>query len=171
MKSTPRGTLTAVVAGVAAVLGAGSATPAVAAESVPVLVPVEGVEKAHDVTLPKVGGEVPLPTQGRPAVPRYVEGRLLPENTVPQVPLRAPLPGLSAEAPLPRPVGKGFERAAVRVPTADLRTLTPGLSMDAPVAAPDAEAAELTTLKEPQAALRTPVLRTAPTAYLGLGSL
>ncbi|MFF7259674.1 hypothetical protein ACFZCL_05170 [Streptomyces sp. NPDC008159] len=123
------------------------------------------------MTLPKVGGEVPLPTQGRPVGPHYVEGRLLPENTVPQVPLRAPLPGLSAEAPLPRPAGKGFERAAVRVPTADLRTLTPGLSMDAPVAAPDAEAADLTTLKEPQAALRTPVLRTAPTAHLGLGSL
>ncbi|WP_200305031.1 hypothetical protein [Streptomyces adelaidensis] len=169
MKSTPRGTLVIAVTGVVAALGAGAATPAVAAESVPILVPLDGVEKSHNVKLPEIGGEVPLPKQGRPDMPRYVEGRLIPENTLPQVPLETPLPGLSAETPVPRVVGKGSERAAVDAPAADLKTLTPGLSLDAPLTAPKPEASELGTLKSPQAALRTPLLRTAPTADVGLG--
>ncbi|UUU33863.1 hypothetical protein JIX56_30695 [Streptomyces sp. CA-210063] len=171
MKSSPRGTLAAVVTGVVAALGAGAAAPAVAAESVPVLVPLEGVEKSHNMKLPKIGGEVPLPTQGRPEGPHYVEGRLIPENTLPQVPLEAPLPGLSAESPLPRVVGKGFERATLSAPAADLKTLTPGLSLDAPLTAPDPEASSLPTLQKPQAAVRTPLLRTAPTVDMGLGQL
>lgn len=169
MKSTPRGTLAAVITGVVTAVGAGATTPAVAAESVPVVVPLDGVEKSHNAKLPKIAGEVPLPTQGRPEKPRYVEGRLTPENTLPQVPLRAPLPGLVAEAPLPRSAGKASERAAVSAPAADLRTMTPGLSLDAPLTPPDHRASRLPALKKPQAAMRTPLLRTAPTADVRLG--
>ncbi|MDG5804783.1 hypothetical protein P9869_19330 [Streptomyces ossamyceticus] len=169
MKSTSRGTLAAVITGVVTAVGAGATTPAVAAESVPVVVPLDGVEKSHHAKLPKTGGEVPLPTQGRPEQPRYVGGRLTPENTVPQVPLRAPLPGPEVDTPLPRSAGKASERAAVSGPVTDLRTMTPGLSLDAPLTAPDHRASRLQTLKQPQAALRTPLLRTAPTADARLG--
>lgn len=169
MKSTTRTLAAAVLTGVAAAMGA--AAPAVAADTVPVPVPLDGVEKSLNVQLPKVGGEVPLPTPGVPEGPRYVEGRLIPASALPQVPLGAALPGLSAETPLPQVVGKGFDEAGASVPAADLRTLTPGLSVDTPLTAPNPEVFGLPTLKEPEAAVLTPLLQTAPTAALGLGAL
>ncbi|WP_330290889.1 hypothetical protein [Streptomyces sp. NBC_00576] len=168
MKSTTR-TLAAVVTGVAAAVGA--AAPAVAADTVPVPVPLDGVEKSLNVSLPRAGGELPLLRPGVPEGPRYVEGQMIPAGAVPQVPMGAALPGLSAEAPLPQVVGKGFDQAGVSVPAAALRTLTPGLAVDTPVTAPDSEGFGLPTLKEPQAAVLTPVLQTAPTGVLGLGSM
>ncbi|MDT0569850.1 hypothetical protein RM704_20645 [Streptomyces sp. DSM 3412] len=167
MKPTTRGTLAAVVTGVAAAVGA-SAAPAVAAETVPVPVPLEGVEHSLNVKMPRLGGELPLLAPGAPDGPKYVEGRLLPASALPQVPLGAALPGLRAETPLPRIVGEGFERVGVDAPAADLRTLTPGLNVDTPLTAPNPDALGLPSLKDPQAAVLTPVLRTAPTANLGL---
>ena len=111
---------------------------------------------------------LPLLSPGAPEGPKYVEGRLLPASALPQVPLGAALPGLRAETPLPRIVGEGFERVGVDAPAADLRTLTPGLNVDTPLTAPNPDALGLPSLKDPQAAVLTPVLRTAPTANLGL---
>lgn len=169
MKSTTRTLAAAVLTGVAAAVGA--AAPAAAADTVPVPVPLDGVEKSLNVNLPKAGGELPLLKPGVPEGPRYVEGRLIPDNALPQVPLGAALPGLSAETPLPQVVGKGFEEAGASVPAADLRTLTPGLSVDTPLTAPNPEVFGLPTLKDPQAAVLTPLLQTAPTGVLGLGSM
>lgn len=169
MKSTTRTLAAAVLTGMAAAVGA--AAPAVAAGTVPVPVPLDGVEKSLDVSLPRAGGELPLLTPGVPEGPRYVEGRMIPASTLPQVPMGAALPGLSAGAPLPQVVGKGFDQAGVSVPAADLRTLTPGLSADTPLTAPKSEVFGLPTAKEPQAAVLTPLLQTAPTGDLGLGSV
>ncbi|WP_405768353.1 hypothetical protein [Streptomyces sp. NBC_01538] len=169
MKSTTRTLAVAVLTGVAAAVGA--AAPAVAAGTVPVPVPLDGVEKSLNVSLPKVGGELPVLTPGVPEGPRYVEGQMLPASTLPQVPMGAALPGLSAEAPLPQVVGKGFDEARGSVPAADLRTLTPGLSVDTPLTAPNSEVFGLPMLKEPRAAVLTPLLQTAPTGVLGLGSM
>ncbi|WP_329276682.1 hypothetical protein [Streptomyces sp. NBC_01451] len=169
MKSTTRILAAAVLTGVAAAVG--SAAPAVAADTVPVPVPLDGVEKSLNLSLPKVGGELPLLTPGVPEGPRYVEGRMIPDSALPQVPMGAALPGLSAETPLPQLLGKGFDEAAVSVPAADLRTLTPGLSVDTPMTTSNPDVFGLPTLKEPQAAVLTPLLQTAPTGVLGLGSL
>ncbi|MDW4909598.1 hypothetical protein RB628_30730 [Streptomyces sp. ADMS] len=169
MKPTTRTLAAAVLTGVAAAVGA--TAPAAAADTVPVPVPLDGVEKSLNVNLPKVGGELPLLMPGVPEGPRYVEGQMIPASTLPQVPLGAALPGLSAETPLPQVVGKGFDEAGASVPAADLRTLTPGLSVDTPLTAPNSEMFGLPTLREPRAAVLTPLLQTAPTGALGLGSL
>ncbi|WP_319207321.1 hypothetical protein [Streptomyces sp. ME02-8801-2C] len=64
-----------------------------------------------------------------------------------------------------------MDEAGVSVPGADLRTLTPCLSVDTPLTAPHPEVFGLSTLRDPQAAVLTPLLQTAPTGVLGLGSM
>lgn len=167
MKSTTRGTLAAVLTCVAA--AAGAATPAAAVGTVPVPVPLDGVEKSLHVELPRVGGEVPLPLPGAPEGPRYVEGRLVPERVIPQLPVSAGLPGLDTRAPLPEVLGDGFHHVDVDAPASDLRALGPGLALDAPLTAPDPDRFGLPGLQLPQAGVLTPVLQTVPGADLGLG--
>ncbi|MET9116356.1 hypothetical protein ABZX38_19485 [Streptomyces longwoodensis] len=168
MKSTTRGTLAAAL--MAAAAGAAAATPAAAVGTVPVPLPLGGVEKSLHVELPEVTGQVPVPQPGAPDGPRYVEGRLLPERVVPRLPVSAGLPGLDARAPLPQVLGDDFDHAGVDAPASDLRTLGPGLAVDAPLTPPDADHFGLPDLKLPQAGVLTPVLQGAPTADLGLGS-
>ncbi|MEU3898384.1 hypothetical protein [Streptomyces sp. NPDC045251] len=168
MKSTTRRTLAAVVTGVAAAVGA-AASPAAAAGAVPVPVPLGGAETALGMELPEVAGELPVPTPGAPEGPRYVEGRLLPERTLPQLPVSSGLPGVDLRQPLPQVLGDGFDHAAVDAPAAELRTLAPGLSLDAPLSAPDGGGFGLPTPKLPQVGVLTPVVQTVPTADLGVG--
>ncbi|MFJ8020228.1 hypothetical protein [Streptomyces sp. NPDC096311] len=170
MKPTTRGTLAAIVTGVAAVMGAAAATPAVAAETVPVPVPLDGVERALNLQTPKIAGELPVPMPGGPEGPRYVEGRMLPEQAVPQLPVGAGLPGADARAPLPHLLGHGFDHLGVDAPAAALATLTPGLSLDAPLTAPNPDHFGLPGLKLPQAAVLGPLLKTAPGANVGMGA-
>ncbi|WP_458243835.1 hypothetical protein [Streptomyces sp. MAI_2237] len=55
--------------------------------------------------LPRIGGEIPLPTPGRPGGPRYVKGRLIPEHVLPQLPVSGGLSDLKLpEAGVPAPV-------------------------------------------------------------------
>ncbi|MGW3284747.1 hypothetical protein ACWDR3_08900 [Streptomyces sp. NPDC001002] len=168
MKSTTRGTLAAVLTGVAAAVGA-AATPAAAVGTVPVPVPLEGAEQALNIALPKVGGEIPVPMPGKPDGPRYVEGRLIPEHVIPQLPVHGGLPGLGLRAPLPHVLGDDFDHVGLQTPASDLRTLAPGLSVDAPLTPPNADNAGLPDLKLPQAGVLAPVLQTVPGANLGLG--
>jgi hypothetical protein len=168
MKSTTRGTLAAVLTGVAAAAGVGAATPAAAAGAIPVPVPLDGAESSVGTQLPELAGEVPFLVPGAPEGPRYREGRLLPRNTVPQMPLDTALPGLTTKAPLPHVVGEGFEQAGLDAPATDLDARTPGLSTDAPVTAPETDRISLPELRDPELALLTPVLNTAPAADLGM---
>ncbi|MCH0564928.1 MULTISPECIES: hypothetical protein [unclassified Streptomyces] len=170
MKSTTRGTLAAAITCVAAAAGAAAcATPAVAAGTVPVPVPLEGVEQSLNMELPKLGGELPLPTPGAPEGPRYVEGRLVPERALPQLPIGAGLPGADLRAPLPHALGDDFDHVALDAPASGLRTLGPGLTADLPLTPPDADAFGLPGAKLPQAGVVTPVLQAVPGADLGLG--
>ncbi|MCX4762247.1 hypothetical protein OG562_14935 [Streptomyces sp. NBC_01275] len=169
MKSTTRGTLAAVLTCVAAAAGAAVATPAAAVGTVPVPVPLDGVEKSLNVELPEIGGEIPLPMPGAPEGPRYVEGRLIPERVIPQLPVSAGLPGAGLRAPLPEILGDGFNHVGLEAPASDLRTMGPGLSLDAPLTAPNPDRFGLPDLKMPQAGVLTPVLQTVPGADLGLG--
>ncbi|MFF1279199.1 hypothetical protein ACFVY4_00090 [Streptomyces sp. NPDC058299] len=168
MKPTTRGTLAAVVTGVAATVGA--AGPAAAAGTVPVPVPLGGVSKALHMEVPRLGAELPLLTPGAPDGPRYVTGRLLPDRTLPQVPLSSGLPGLDARAPLPHVLGDGFDHLDVVAPTSDVRAFAPGLSVDAPLTAPRGDNLGLPDAKLPQAGVLAPVLRTVAGANVDTGS-
>ncbi|MET9909133.1 hypothetical protein ABZZ74_20360 [Streptomyces sp. NPDC006476] len=169
MKSTTRGTLAAVLTGVAAAVGAAAATPAAAIGTVPVPVPLAGAEQSLGMELPKLGGEIPLPTPGRPDGPRYVEGRLIPEHVLPQLPVAGGLPGAGLRAPLPHVLGDRFDHVGLSTPASDVRTLAPGLNLDAPLSPPNPRNAGLPDLKLPEAGVLTPVLQTVPGANLGLG--
>ncbi|MFF9405719.1 hypothetical protein ACF1B0_09285 [Streptomyces anandii] len=168
MKSTTRGTLAAVVAGVAAAVGA-AATPAAAVGTVPVPVPLGGAETALGTELPRVGGQLPLPTAGGPEGPRFVQGRLLPERVVPRLPVQGGLPGIEASAPLAHVLDDGFDHVAVDAPASELRALSPGLSMDAPLTAPKPGSPGLPDLKQPELGVLTPALSTTPGAVLTAG--
>ncbi|NKQ28755.1 hypothetical protein [Streptomyces galbus] len=168
MKSTTRGTVAAAL--MAAAAGAVAATPAAAVGTVPVPLPLGGVEKSLHVELPEVTGQVPVPKPGAPEGPRYVEGRLLPAGVVPRLPVSGGLPGLDMRAPVPHVLGDDFDHVGVDAPASDLRTLGPGLAVDAPLTPPDADAFGLPDLKLPQAGVLTPVLQATPAADLGMSS-
>ncbi|MFE1246370.1 hypothetical protein [Streptomyces sp. NPDC058735] len=163
MKSTTRGTLAAVMTCVAA------ATHAAAVGTVPDPVPPGGADEALDVELPQAAGELPVPLPGSPEEPRYVEGRMIPEGAVPQRPVHGGLPGVDERAPLPHPLGSGFDHVGVDAPASGLRTLAPGVSVDAPLTAPDADGFGMPRAKLPQAGVPTPAVRTVPAADLGVG--
>jgi hypothetical protein len=168
MKPTTRGTLAAVIAGAAAAVGA-AATPAAAAGTVPVPVPLQGVSESLGMEVPKAGLQVPLLTPGAPEGPRHVTGRLLPDRTLPQVPVHGALPGADVRAPLPRLLGDGFDHASVGLPASDLRTLGPGLNVDAPLTAPNPHNFGLPDAKLPEAGVLAPVLQTVAGANVGSG--
>ncbi|MFF4757017.1 hypothetical protein [Streptomyces sp. NPDC001292] len=166
MKSTTRGTLAAVITGVSAAVGA-AATPAAAVGAIPISVPLDGAEAALGTELPEVGGEFPLPAPSTPEAPRFVQGRLMPEHTVPRLPVDGGLPGLELRAPLAHAMDDGFDHVGVGVPASDVRTLTPGLALDPPLTAPSP--GELPTLKQPELAVLAPALRTTPGTDLTAG--
>ncbi|MGW1809073.1 hypothetical protein [Streptomyces sp. NPDC002078] len=55
--------------------------------------PLEGVSQSLGMEVPKAGLELPLPTPGPPDGPRHGTGRLLPDRTLPQLPVNGALPG------------------------------------------------------------------------------
>ncbi|MFH9083043.1 hypothetical protein [Streptomyces sp. NPDC017673] len=167
MKPTTRGTLAAVITGVAATVGV--AAPAAASGTVPVPVPLGGASRSLGMEVPRAGAELPLLKPGAPDGPRYVSGRLLPDRTLPQLPVSSGLPGLDARAPLPRPLGGGFDHVDVDSPTGDLRALTPGLSLDAPLIAPAGRDSGLPGATIPQVGVLPPVVRTVADGNVGTG--
>lgn len=171
MKPTTRGTLAAAVTGVAAAVAAvgAAAVPAAAAGTVPIPVPLDGVEKSLNMEVPKLGVELPLLMPGAPEGPRYVEGRLLPDRALPQLPLSGGLPGVDLRAPLPHVLGDRFDHVGVSAPAGDLRTLAPGLSVDAPLTAPNPNNFGLPGLKQPEVGLLAPVVQTVAGGDLGAG--
>ncbi|MFC8710312.1 hypothetical protein ACFUCQ_10330 [Streptomyces sp. NPDC057197] len=168
MKSTTRGTLAALVTGVAAAIGA-AATPASAVGAVPVPVPLGGAESALGMELPSVGGELPLPTAGSPEGPRFVEGRLLPERALPRLPVDGGLPGLDVRAPLAHVLGDGFDHVDVAAPASDLRAMAPGLTVDGPLTGPRPGNAGLPELTQPELGVLAPALQAVPGANLTAG--
>ncbi|MCS0604974.1 hypothetical protein NX794_27745 [Streptomyces sp. LP11] len=171
MKPTTRGTLAAVVTGVAAAAATmGTAGSAAAAGTVPVPVPLDGAATALRMELPHLGAELPLLRPGAPEGPRYATGHLLPERTLPQLPLSAGLPGLDARSPLPHVLGDGrFDHVGIDAPASDVHALAPGLSADAPLTAPNGDHFGLPSTKLPEAGVLAPVLRTMAGGNLTTG--
>ncbi|MFD7132991.1 hypothetical protein [Streptomyces sp. NPDC059894] len=165
-KSTARGTLAAVLTCVAAAAGAAAATPAAAIGTVPVPVPLNGVENSLHLEMPEAAGEIPLPSTGTPDGPRYVEGRLVPERALPHVPVRAGLPGADLRAPVPA-LGDDFHLFDVEAPASHLRTPSSGPALDVPLTAPDGSG--LPGLRLPRAGVVAPVLETVRAGDPGPG--
>ncbi|MER7836503.1 hypothetical protein ABTY98_11440 [Streptomyces sp. NPDC096040] len=168
MKPTTRGTLAAVVTGVAVAVGA-AATPAAATGTIPIPVPLDGLEKSLNMEVPKLGMEMPLIIPGAPEGPRYTEGRLLPDRTLPQVPINGGLPGVGLRAPLPHVLGEGFDHVGIDAPASGLRTLTPGLALVAPLTRPDPKHYGLPNTQMPAAGVLAPALQTVVGGDLGAG--
>ncbi|WDO08305.1 hypothetical protein ME763_23145 [Streptomyces murinus] len=164
MKPTTRGTLAAVLTGVAA--AASATAPAAAAGAVPVPVPLQGVSHSLGTRMPEATLEMPLLTPGAPDGPRYVTGRLLPEPILPRLPITGTLPGADLRAPLPHPLG---DRLGLDAPAADLHTAGPGLNLVAPLTAPDPDLFGLPAPRLPEAGLLAPALRTVAGGDLGVG--
>ncbi|MEU0375284.1 hypothetical protein ABZ070_35090 [Streptomyces sp. NPDC006283] len=167
MKLTTRGSLAAVLACMATAV---AAAPAVAGTTVPVGLPLEALETAVPVEAPKLSTGVPVPVPGAPDGPRYVTGNLLPQNTVPTVPIAGELPRTLLEVPVENPVGEGNLGVAQAVSEeSDLKLASPGATLGAPLSQPAGEGLGLPEPTLPQAALIAPALQGAPTAGLLFG--
>ena len=167
MKSTARGTL-AVLAGCLAAAGAGAA-PAIAGEQAPVAVPLNGVENALHVKAPELSTGVPIPVPGRPDVPRFATGKMLPEPLLPAVPFSSELPATRVVAPLSEATGDHkIDHVGLSAPGSDVHTATPGASVNPPLTGPRADRFGRPDLTLPDAGLGTPLLQTAPGAVLDL---
>ncbi|MFK4691908.1 hypothetical protein [Streptomyces pristinaespiralis] len=164
MKLTTRGTLAAVLACVGTAV---AAAPAVAGTSVPVVLPLESLETAVPVETPDLSTGVPVPVPGAPEGPRHVTGALLPQGTLPAVPVSSELPRTLLEVPVENPLGEGnLGVAEVLAQESDVELASPGASLGAPVTAPSGEGFGLPEPTLPEAALVAPVLRAAPTGTL-----
>lgn len=82
-------------AGLASVMAcmatAAAVAPAVAAPTVPVTVPLYGLNAVLPFDAPTLDSGVPLPIPGAPKGPRYVKGNILPKNMVPTIPVDSAL--------------------------------------------------------------------------------
>ncbi|MHC0430726.1 hypothetical protein ACX6XY_11115 [Streptomyces sp. O3] len=166
MNMKAKGAIAALVSSVAAAAGAGSA---VAAEQVPVSVPLSGVEHALHMEAPKLSTGVPLPIPGAPEGPRYVEGQLLPDQVLPQLPISSELPATEAVAPLPQLVpSETVDHLGLVTDGSDVAARTPGASVNPPLTGPLRNRFGLPDLVMPQAALETPALQSQPGAELGV---
>ncbi|MBX7546771.1 hypothetical protein [Streptomyces sp. NPDC004232] len=170
MKSTTRGTLAAVLTGVAAAVGA-AATPAAAVGTVPVPVPLGGASRVLGTEVPQAGLEVPVPLlmPTPPEGPRFVPGHLMPERTLPEVPFNGALPGAHLRTPIPDVLGDGADHVGVTLPANPLRTMTPGVAMDAPLTQPSVANHGLPSLQEPALGVIAPVLQTVTNGDLSTG--
>lgn len=163
MKLTTRGTLAAVLACMGSAV---AAAPAVAGTSVPVVLPLESLETAVPVEAPDLRTGVPVPVPGAPEGPRHVTGTLVPQDTLPSVPLSSELHRTLLEVPVENPLGEGnLGVAQVLAQESDVKAASPGASLGAPVTAPTG-AFGLPEPTLPEAALVAPVLQAAPTGTL-----
>ncbi|MEI5098880.1 hypothetical protein RB200_09745 [Streptomyces sp. PmtG] len=166
MKHTTRGAVTAALACAAAACAASTA----AADSAAVPVPLDGVKHSLGVQTPEISSTLPVPLPGGEFEgPRYVEGKLLPERVVPQIPVSNVLPDVEASAPLTDVVGEdSLKSVDLAARGSELYALTPGASAEAPLGMPGADGTALPPLTLPGAGLHQPLLSAAPGADLGL---
>ncbi|MFF8842668.1 hypothetical protein ACF08N_08015 [Streptomyces sp. NPDC015127] len=130
-------------------------------------VPLQGL-KALPLQAPQLSTGVPLLTPGAPEGPRFVTGNLLPENTVPSVPLTGELAPTLLELPVENPLGEGNLGVGKATSTAsDLKLASPGATLGAPLTQPRAESG-LPEPTLPAVGLIAPVVQGSPTAALGL---
>ena len=165
MSITVKGTIVAL----AGCLAAAGAAPAVAAEQVPVSVPLGGLESALHMDVPELSTTAPIPIPGTPEGPQYVQDHVLPQRAVPRLPLSGGLPATEAEVPLPQLLAtEHVDRLGVSTEGSDVRTLTPGASVNPPLSGPRPDRLGLPEVSAPQLALGAPDVQAQPGADLAL---
>ncbi|MEV5282642.1 hypothetical protein [Streptomyces sp. NPDC051994] len=158
-------------AGLASVMAcmatAAAVAPAVAAPTVPVTVPLYGLNAVLPFDAPTLDSGVPLPIPGAPKGPRYVKGNLLPKNMVPTIPVDSALPATEIGAPLPNPLSPDLiGTARLASPSSPLHATTPGAEIGAPISRPRSPG--LPSLVMPEAGLAAPALQGDPAAIASL---
>ncbi|MCX3059438.1 hypothetical protein [Streptomyces beihaiensis] len=165
MSINVRGTLAVLAGCVAAAAGAAGASPAVAAEQVPVTVPLGGLESALQTDVPDVSTAAPLLTPGTPEGPRFEKSHVLPQGLVPKLPLGTELPATHAEVPLPSLVAsQDLDRVGVSTEGSAVHTETAGASVNPPLTGPRAERLGVPDVSAPQLALGAPDVQARPGA-------
>ncbi|MCT9093072.1 hypothetical protein N4G70_30015 [Streptomyces sp. ASQP_92] len=156
-------------AGLASVLTciatAAAVAPAAAAPTVPVDVPLGGLNTVLPFDAPTVRTGMPLPVPGTPDGPRYVTGNLLPHNMVPALPVETALPDTHVGTPLPDPLSpRTLGTPQLVAPDTALHVLTPGADLGAPLSQPRAGLYGLPAVTLPQAGLTAPAVQSDPAA-------
>ncbi|MFD9789967.1 hypothetical protein ACFWXK_03350 [Streptomyces sp. NPDC059070] len=166
MKLTKRAGLAAMMTCMAT---AAAVAPAAAESSVPVEVPLGGLNTVLPFESPTVSTGVPLLTPGSPEGPRHVVGSLVPKPLLPTLPVTTELPSTLLKAPLTDPItDEKLGSAALTTPSSPIRAESPGAILDAPLTPPQANLFGLPAVEEPQAGLLAPTLQGTPAANLGL---
>ena len=167
MGNKVRGTI-AVLAG--CIAAAAGATPAVASAEAPVRVPLEGVENALHMEAPEISTAVPVPIPGTPEGPEFSADHVLPQKTVPRLPVSSGLPATEVDVPVPQLLPAGdSSHLGVRTAASDVRTATLGASVNPPLSGPQAERLGLPKMSTPQLAVGAPDVQAQPGADLAFG--
>ncbi|MFI8104854.1 hypothetical protein [Streptomyces sp. NPDC086023] len=166
MNKTARGSLAALMTCMAT---AAAVSPALAAEHVPVDVPLEALEVPLGMQTPHLATGLPVPVPGIPEGPVHHTGEMLPNPVLPAVPLTGELAPTLASTPVPDLLGTGKNgEAKLAAPASDLVAKTPGAVVGAPMLLPDGDHFGLPALTKPQLGILAPVLQGDPGALLGL---
>lgn len=165
MKMTARGSIAALMTCMAA---AGAASPAAA--DVPVGVPLEGVESTLGIDAPRVATGVPVPVVGAIDAPRFHTGELMPERTLPTVPLDLGLGRTLVASKVPNALGpeKKDAEGSLEAPATTMAARGPGAVLGLPLTAPDASNYGLPNVTLPKLGVVGPELVGEPSALLGL---
>ncbi|MFD7322323.1 hypothetical protein ACFV9D_14750 [Streptomyces sp. NPDC059875] len=151
-----------------ALASAAMAAPAAAAEA-PVVVPLQGLEPVIPMDAPSVATGVPLPVPGGPTGFQEGQSGLLPDVTLPRVPVSSTIPETLVAAPLPEVIeGSEPGKALFATPSAPVKATTPGATVGNPVVAPRGDRLGLPDLAVPEVGVLTPAVSGALDSQLGL---
>ncbi|MFD8572912.1 hypothetical protein [Streptomyces sp. NPDC059639] len=167
MSINVRGTIAVLAGCLAAATGA---TPAFASANVPIEVPLGGVESALHTDLPELRTEAPVPIPGAPEGPSYSQDHVLPQHTLPRLPVSTDLPATEAGMTVPQLLPtERTDRIGLSTEGSPVHTLTPGASVNPPLSGPRPERLGLPQVSAPQAALGAPDVQAEPGADLAMG--
>lgn len=151
-----------------ALASAAMAAPAAAAEA-PVIVPLQGLEPVIPMDAPSVATGVPLPVPGGPTGFQEGQSGLLPDVTLPRVPISSTIPETLVAAPLPEVIeGSEPGKALFATPSSPVKATTPGATVGNAVVAPRGDRLGLPDLAVPEIGVLTPAVSGALDSQAGL---
>ncbi|MFF8607347.1 hypothetical protein ACF06X_15550 [Streptomyces sp. NPDC015346] len=151
-----------------ALASAAMAAPASAAEA-PVVVPLQGLEPVIPMDAPTVASGVPLPVPGGPTGFHKGRSGVLPDVTLPQVPVSSTVPRTVLDAPLPEVIeGSEPGKALLTSPRTPMKAATPGAEVGNPVVLPGDNRFGMPAFTEPNVGVLAPVMNGTLDSQLGL---
>ncbi|MEU9863960.1 hypothetical protein AB0D99_24105 [Streptomyces sp. NPDC047971] len=151
-----------------ALASAAMAAPAAAAEA-PVTIPLQGLEPVIPMDAPTVATGVPVPVPGGPTGFQEGQSGLLPDVTLPRVPIAGTVPETLVAAQLPEIIeGSEPGKALFATPSSPVKATTPGATVGNPVVAPRGDRLGLPDLAVPEIGVLTPAVSGALDSQAGL---